>query len=77
MCPNAGKPSASSSSPSAFHNRGEVTVFVPSAPDATVGLVHVVDRERVRPVDATVFGVLGCMSREASACATRWSGWPG
>ncbi len=45
------------------HDSGEVTVFVPSAPAATVGLVHIVDRARVRPLDASGFQVLNCMSQ--------------
>jgi uncharacterized membrane protein len=45
------------------HDSGEVTVFVPSAPAATIGLVHIVDRARVRPLDASGFQVLNCMSQ--------------
>lgn len=45
------------------HDSGEVTVFVPSAPAATVGLVHIVDRARVQPLDTSGFQVLNCMSQ--------------
>ena len=41
-----------------------VTVFVPSTPVVTVGAVHIVERERVRMIDAT--------SRDAAECIGQW-----
>ena len=42
---------------------GTVTVFIPSAPALTVGAVHVVDRDRVRILDAGLMGVTDCVSQ--------------
>lgn len=42
---------------------GTVTVFIPSAPTLTVGAVHVVDRERVRMLDAGLMSVTDCVSQ--------------
>ena len=41
-----------------------VTVFVPSTPVVTVGAIHVVERTRVRMIDAS--------SRDAAECITQW-----
>lgn len=42
---------------------GTVTVFIPSAPTLTVGAVHVVDRDRVRMLDAGLMSVTDCVSQ--------------
>jgi uncharacterized membrane protein len=39
-----------------------VTVFVPSAPTMAVGLVHVVRRDRVTPLKASLADISGCLS---------------
>jgi uncharacterized membrane protein len=41
-----------------------VTVFVPSTPVVTVGAIHVVERTRVRMIDAS--------SRDAAECIAQW-----
>jgi uncharacterized membrane protein len=45
------------------HDSGEVTVFVPSAPAATVGLFTSSIANVIRPIDATGLQVFGCMSQ--------------
>lgn len=42
---------------------GTVTVFIPSAPTLTVGAVHVVERDRVRMLDAGLMAVTDCVSQ--------------
>lgn len=42
---------------------GTLTVFIPSAPTLTVGAVHVVDRDRVRMLDAGLMSVTDCVSQ--------------
>lgn len=42
---------------------GSVTVFVPSAPTMAVGTVQVVAADRVRPLDASVSDLSGCVSQ--------------
>ncbi len=42
---------------------GTVTVFIASAPTLTVGAVHVVDRDRVRMLDAGLMSVTDCVSQ--------------
>jgi uncharacterized membrane protein len=40
-----------------------LTVFVPSAPTLAVGTVHIVARDRVRPLDANFGDFSGCVSQ--------------
>ena len=45
------------------HQSGMLTVFVPSAPAATVGAVHVIERERVTFLQASTIDVVNCISQ--------------
>ena len=45
------------------HDNGLVTVFVPSAPVLTVGMVYVVERDQVTILDAGAIAVTECISQ--------------
>jgi uncharacterized membrane protein len=46
--------------------RGFCTVFLPDAPTPTSGAVRVVEASRVRPLDAPIFAILGCLTRSGT-----------
>jgi uncharacterized membrane protein len=62
------------------HPSGHCTVFLPDAPTPTSGSVRIVGEARVRPLDAPVLGLLGCLTRSgagAGALAGRVLSEPG
>lgn len=42
---------------------GLCTVFLPGSPSPTSGVVRIVEASRVRPLDAPMLGLLGCLTR--------------
>jgi uncharacterized membrane protein len=46
--------------------QGFCTVFLPDAPTPTSGAVRIVEASRVRPIEASMLSLLGCLTRSGS-----------
>ena len=46
--------------------RGFCTVFLPDAPTPTCGSVRIVEASRVRPLEASMINLLGCLTRSGA-----------
>ena len=44
------------------HESGDVVVFIPAAPTPAIGTIHILPRERVRRLDASMGAVANCLS---------------
>lgn len=44
------------------HDSGDTTVFIPAAPTPAIGTIHILPRERVRRLDASMAAVANCVS---------------
>jgi len=44
------------------HDSGDVTVFVPAAPTPAMGTIHILPRERIRKLDASMAEIANCLA---------------